>query len=305
MLDELDIELSALPRLVAAGTPLGPATEEARRDLGLTEETVVVMGGFDQACTAVGAGNVTAGIVSESTGTSLAVIATVPAPPAAGGAVPCHVHVAPGRYFLCAHNPAGGSILTWFRDEFAPGMSLAELDQLAATVEPGSEGLVLLPYFSGAATPAFNPGARGVLFGLTMRHARRHLARAILEGVSFALAELLDAERALGVEPRELRSVGGGAKSAVWSQIKADVTGLPVRSSASPEHAGALGAAILAGVGSGVLSTVEEGIEAMVRLEESVEPVPGHEDAYAEARGVYGQLYPSLSGLFSHGREVR
>ena len=301
MLDELGVTPDSLPKLLAAGTPLGPATIQAQQALGIGSEAVVVMGGFDQACTAVGAGNVRAGVISESTGTSLAVVATVPVPPLVASGVPCHVHVVPDRYFLCAHNPAGGSLLSWFRDLCASDISFAELDELAATVKPGSEGLVILPYLSGSATPTFDPRARGVFFGLTMRHERRHLARALLEGIAFALADLVDAERALGADPLELRSVGGGAKSRLWCQIKADVTGLTVQTVRGGDHAGALGAAILAGVGSGLLVSVEDGADTLVHLSETFEPDPSRVEAYTTVRHIYGQLYPRLHELFTEG----
>ena len=303
MLEALDLTRAALPELVPAGTPLGPASDQARRELGLAGETVVVMGGFDQACTAVGAGNVRHGVLSESTGTSLAAIATIDRPPAPGGAVPCHAHVAPDRYFLCAHNPAAGSILSWFHAEFAPGLSLVELDREAASVAPGSEGLVVLPAFSGTATPSFDAAARGVFFGLTLRHERRHLVRSILEGVAFALADLIDAERALGIEPHELRSVGGGAGSAVWSQIKADVTGLPVFTTASPDLAGALGAAVVAGVGSGLVASVEEGVDTLVRLAGRFEPDLSVAEAYVAARETYRGLYPAVAPLYARAEQ--
>ena len=304
MLDALGVSTGSLPELVPAGTPLGTATASARRELGLAPGTTVVMGGFDQACTALGAGNLRPGVVSESTGTSLAVVATVDRPPAGAGAggVPCHVHVAPGKYFLCAHNPAAGSIVRWFQSALAPELSFAEIDAEAATAPPGCEGLVVLPAFSGTATPTFDAGARGVLYGLTLRHDRSFVARAILEGVAFSLAELIDAERALGVEPGELRSVGGGARSALWSQIKADVTGLPVRTTASPNLEGAVGAAIIAGVGEGLFAGLAEGADALVRFGGSFEPDPSRAEAYAEARQVHGELYPAVAGIFArHG----
>jgi xylulokinase len=299
MLDEVGVEPGTLPKLVPASTPIGPASGEAQELLGIDSSTVVVMGGFDQACTAVGAGNVRPGVVSESTGTSLAVIATIVTPTHGAGGVPCHVHVVPDRYFLCAHNPAGGSLLDWFRTAYAPDLSFAELDALAATAEAGSDGLVLLPYLSGSATPSFDPAARGVLFGLTLRHERRHLVRALLEAVAFALADLLDVERGLGVEPQELRSVGGGATSRVWSQIKADVTGLKVRALSGGEQAGALGAAVLAGVGGGFYSSIEDGADALVHFAQAFEPDSGAFEAYADARRVYGELYPRLHDLFA------
>jgi xylulokinase len=302
ILQELELAPRSLPELLPAGTALGEPREEARADLGLAPEIVIVLGGFDQACTALGAGNCVPGIVSESTGTSLAVTATVSAPPASSKTVPCHVHVVPDAYFLCAHNPSAGSILSWFQREFTPGLSFADLDQLARAVPAGSEGLLVLPYFAGSATPFFDPAARGVFFGLTERHGRGHLARAILEGVAFALADLVDAERALGVQVHELRSVGGGARSAIWSQIKADVIGAPVHTTEAPEHAGALGAAILAGVGSGLLSSVEAGVETMVRLALQYEPDARQVDRYGHARELHRELYPRLEELFASAR---
>jgi xylulokinase len=258
------------------------------------------MGGFDQACTALGAGNVRAGVVSESTGTSLALVATVEGPPAAAATtVACHLHVVPGRYFLNAHHPAAGSLVEWFRDELAPDVSLDELDRLAGSAAAGSDGVVVLPYVSGTATPAFDPHARGVIFGLTLRHERRHLARAFLEGVAFALADLVDEARRVGVEPGELRAVGGGARSDVWSQIKADVTALPVQTTMTGEHAGALGAAILAAVGSDLVPSVEEAADALVQLSRRFEPDAELVAAYAAVRRIYRELYPRLRELFA------
>jgi xylulokinase len=299
ILQELELEARSLPELVPAGTALGRSRDEARAELGLAPETVIVMGGFDQACTALGAGNCVPGIVSESTGTSLAVTATLSAPPASSKTVPCHIHVVPDAYFLCAHNPSAGSILSWFRREFTRELSFADLDELARAVPARSEGLLLLPYFAGSATPFFDPTARGVFFGLTERHGRGHLARAILEGIAFALADLVDAERALGVPVHELRSVGGGARSALWSQIKADVIGAPVHATEAPEHAGARGAAILAGVGGELLPSIEAGADTMVRLALQYEPDAREAGRYAHARGLYRELYPRLEELFA------
>jgi xylulokinase len=299
VLAEIGVDPRNLPELVPAGTPIGRATSEARAALGLGPTALVVMGGFDQACTAVGAGNVSEGVASESTGTSLALISTIAGPLGGARDVACHVHVVPGRYFLCAHNPAGGLLINWFRDTFAPGLSFAGIDALAGKAEAGSDGLVMLPYLSGSVTPTFDPSARGVLFGLTRGHELRHLARSMFEGVAFALADLVDAEHALGATAPELRSVGGGAKSGLWSQIKADVTGITVRPVVDAEYAGARGAAVLAGAGSGLFSSIEEGVELLVALADAYEPDPRSMETYAVGRRVYEQLYPRLRDLFA------
>jgi xylulokinase len=296
MLDALGLDAGALPELVPAGTALGSLASD---ELGLPRDVTVVMGGFDQACTAVGAGNVREGIVSESTGMSLAVVSTVRDVPPPTSKVPCHLHVVPDRYFLCAHSPSGGSAYAWVRSTFAPGLTFEQLDAAAAACD--ADGLVLLPAFSGTATPTFAPEARGVLFGLTLDHDHARIARAALEGVAFTLAALIDESRRLGVEPVELRSVGGGARSALWGQIKADVTGLPVRVPAAANHAGAVGAATVAGAGSGVFASIAEGADALVRPARSFEPDPRAD--YAHARAVHAELYPRLADLFA--REVQ
>jgi xylulokinase len=300
MLDELAISERVLPELRVAGSAIARLRAEAAAELGLGE-ALVVMGGFDQACTAVGSGNVRAGGVSESTGSSLAVITTIREPPAARGAVPCHVHVIPGHYFLDAHSPTAGAAYAWLRNEFAPELSFRALDELAEEVPAGSDGLLLLPWLAGTATPSFEPMARGVLFGLSLDHGRGHVARATLEGVAFELAALLDESCKLGSDPRELRSVGGGARSPLWSQIKADVTALPVSVPVIADHAGALGAAILAAVGADVFPTIEAGVDALVRLERTYAPDPIAHERYSQVQTLHDRLSSRLEALF--GRE--
>lgn len=297
MLDELGISERVLPELREAGSPIGRLRAEAAAELGLGE-ALVVMGGFDQACTAVGAGNVREGVVSESTGSSLAAITTIREPPARGSAVPCHVHVVGDHYFLDAHSPTAGAAYSWLRDQLGNELSFSELDALAATVAPGSDGLLLLPWLAGTATPSFDPMARGVLFGLSLDHGRGHLARATLEGVAFELNALLDASRMVGSAPRELRSVGGGAKSALWSQIKADVTALPVSVPVIADYAGALGAAILAAVGADVFPTIEVCADALVSIDRTYVPDPAACERYAQARALHQRLSSRLDGLF-------
>jgi xylulokinase len=140
------------------------------------------------------------------------------------------------------------------------------------------------------------------LFGLTLDHGRGHLARAALEGVAFELAALLDESRKLGSDPRELRSVGGGAASALWSQIKADVTALPVTVPAIADHAGALGAAILAAVGADVFPTIEVGADALVRVDRTYLPDPSAHEQYTRLRSLYERLSRQLDGVFGRAQ---
>lgn len=305
MLERLGARREMLPELVDAGTAVGGLSPAVAETLGLAPGTPIVMGGFDQACSALGAGNVRAGGASESTGTSMALHATIDeAPPQPGSSVPLHLHVVPERLLLNASTPTGGAAIDWFRRLLVPessGESYARYEALAASAPPGSDGVVVLPHLAGSACPAFDPAARGVVFGVAPHHGPGHLARASIEGVAFALAEMLDAERALGASPREIHSVGGASRSDLWLQIKADVANLPFVATAV-EDAGALGAAILAGVGAGIFASADEGCAAMVRQRATFEPDPAGVERYAEARAVYRELHPRLQTLFPDNR---
>ncbi|MEA3502085.1 MAG: FGGY-family carbohydrate kinase, partial [Actinomycetota bacterium] len=196
---------------------------------------------------------------------------------------------------------AAGS-LRWFRDTIAPDVSFADLSAGAGEVAPGSDGLLFLPYLTGERTPHPDPEARGAFVGLTVRHTRAHMTRAVLEGVAFGLRDSLEIIREQS-DVGEIRVAGGGATSSVWLQILADVFGSEVRTVDVPESA-AYGAALLAAVGVGAYRTVGEAVAATVRTGEQYQPGPGgahYEDMYT----IYRDLYPALREI-SHrlGRRV-
>ena len=168
----------------------------------------------------------------------------------------------------------------------------------AAGVPPGADGLIFLACMQGAMAPEWNGAARGVFFGLTLAHTKAHLTRAVLEGSAFALRDILEAMRNAGLQPRRLTMVGGGAKSALWRQIKADVTGLPVRVPVSLETT-ATGAAILAAVGSGLYGTVANAVENFAGFQpDEHQPDPDRHQAYDEAYGRYRDVYFALKPVF-------
>jgi len=204
-----------------------------------------------------------------------------------------------------------GGNLRWWRDHFAPLEREAEargegdaydlLCAQAAEVPPGAEGLVFLPCMQGAMAPEWNGSARGVFSGLTLAHTRAHMTRAILEGSAFALRDILEAMRGAGLEVRRLTIVGGGAKGALWRQIKADVTGLPVRVPVSVETT-ATGAAILAAVAAGVHPEVASAVATFVSYRpEQHEPDPDAKAAYDEAYARYRRTYEALKPVFALG----
>jgi xylulokinase len=201
-----------------------------------------------------------------------------------------------------------GGNLRWWRDQFAPIERRAEaeglgdaydlLSQEAERVSPGAEGLIFLPCMQGAMAPEWNGAARGVFYGLTLAHSRAHMTRAILEGSAFALRDIVEAMSNAGLDVRRLTIVGGGAKGPLWRQIKADVTGLPVRVPTSVETT-ATGAAILAAVASGLYSTVGDAVKAFVEFQpDEHQPDPERREAYEQSYRRYRDLYAALQPVF-------
>jgi len=282
MLAAIGVRQDQLPEIVLPGSKIGTLSEEAAQLLGLTGGTSVVSGGMDQAVGAIGAGNYKPGVISETTGAALAIQATITNPDLdACMLVPVYLHSVPGMYLFVPVCPTAGMAFKWLRDTFAQtemaqawnGNSDAYelLTDLAAQVPPGSDGLVMLPHLMGAFSPEPNLAARGSFTGFTLSHTRAHFVRALLEGVAFLLKQNLEMIKLTGIKITEIRSTGGGARSSLWNQIKADVCNLPVITMES-EETGLLGDAILAGVASGVFPSIQVGCDSMLKLKENYQP---------------------------------
>ncbi len=282
MLAAVGISSDHLPAITAPGGIAGTLSAETAALLGMGADTLVVNGGMDQATGAIGAGSVSSDIISETTGAAMAVQVTTPLPDLRSGErIALYAHSLPGLYLYVPTLPTGGMSFKWFRDAFgvaemqaaaASGQDAYDLlTALAATAPPGSDGLVMLPYLMGSLSPEENPAARGVFSGFTLRHTRAHFVRAILEGVAFNLRHNMDVLGKAGLHFSELRSSGGGARSRLWSQIKADVCGLPVVTLANAEAA-LLGDAILAAAACGMYSSAAEACAQMVAIETRILP---------------------------------
>ena len=309
MLDCVGLGAGQLPRLVEPGQALGQLSREGAEATGLRQDTVAVAGGLDQVVGALGAGNATPGLVTEMTGGALAIVATLDRPRFdPGRRVPCHYHARPDTYCLLPWGQTAGMALRWFRDLFfaaemaaAPGANLYdEMTARAARVAPGCDGMVMLPHLEGAACPENNPSARAVFYGATLSHTRDHFTRAILEAVAYMLRRNLELVEGLGASIAEVRSIGGGAASPLWLQIKADVLQKPVRTVASKEVA-CLGAAMLAATGAGRFADLDEANRVMVQLGGIVEPTPAHAGIYQAAYEQYCELYERLAPTFRPG----
>lgn len=286
MLAFLGIARRHLPALLNSGESAGPVTAA----VGLGRQTRVTVAPIDQVAAAVGAGNLAPGLITETTGSALAVCATVDAPvydPRMR--VGLYRHARPGLFVLLPWIPTAGLILRWFRDEFGAGADYAALARAAAAIPPGSDGLIILPHFSGMNSPDINPDARGVFFGVTAAHRKAHFVRAIFEAVAYALRDNLELLAQSGVSCREVTALGGAARSDLWLQIKADVLQQPVRRMACEETT-SLGAAILAACGTGAHAGLEAAVRAMVRPLDTIRPDPAHAALYEAAFRRYQAL---------------
>ncbi|MGA9531773.1 MAG: FGGY family carbohydrate kinase [Anaerolineales bacterium] len=307
-LDAVGLSPQQLPDLKHVGEVAGSLTREAAEALGLTPGMPVVLGGMDQIAGAVGAGNLSPEVVSESTGGALTIHVTVDRPDLDPlGRIPVYLHALPGKYLFDPVCETGGMTLKWFRDAFCQDevTCAREGDQdaydlitaLAAEIAPGCEGLVMLPHLTGAFSPEYEPAARGVFAGFTLAHGKAHFARAVLEAVAFMLRRNLDLVREAGIEIREIRATGGGARSPLWRQIKADVCQLPVVT-LQVEDTALLGDAMLAAVAVGQFKTLPEAADSMVSLGEQTHPDPGKLAAYDAAFNRYVRTFDAMAPVF-------
>ena len=304
MLDYLGVREEQLPEIVESGTPLGKILPEVARELGLSPDTELVMGALDQACGAIGVGNVRVGIFSESTGAALAVVAVVDKPVFdENREMPCFYYGIPDMYMIHAFT-TGGIVFKWLRDSFcSEELAIAErtgvdayafMDMEAMTVPAGSDGLVVLPHFQGSGPPDSDQKAKGVVYGLSLNHTKAHMIRAFMEAVAMNMCRMIEATSATGIEITEIRSHSGGAKSPVWCQIKADAAGIPVHTMKNTADAACLGAAVLAGVASGIWKSVPEAMDSIVEEDKVYMPDPGNKKVYDNLYNSYKELMAVL-----------
>lgn len=295
--DEI-VELERLPDLAWATDIAGYVTADAAAKTGLAEGTPVIVGSADASAEAVSVGVVNAGQLMLMYGSTVFMVEVVDQPliDERLWSVP---YVFPNTYAIEAGMATSGSLTRWFRDKLAVDLVAAERDgQLnayseltsrAAEVPPGSEGLVVLPYFSGERTPINDPRARGLIFGLTLAHDRAHMFRAVLEGISYGIEHHFDVMREIGAEPSEIVAVGGGTKSPLWLQCVSDVT-QKVQKVPAVTTGASYGDAFLAGFGVGLFDSYDH-INTWLRDIRSVEPNPENAELYRQYYDIYLELY--------------
>lgn len=291
MLDCCGVDESRLPPLTKPCTVVGRLTAEAAARTGLSADTAVNAGTLDHFAGMLGTGNIAPGIISESTGTVMTVATLAPGPEHCGTGIPFHAGPIDGNYVLMAVCESGGICYEWFRNAFLPEMSFDEIDRrIAQRAIPN--GLIFLPGIAGVNAPAYSERACGGFYGLKMRHDSIDMAYAVLEGVAHLLAENIGSFRQAGLNPGVILSTGGGSRSDLWCQLKADITGREV---AVPEagEAACLGAAIIGAVACGRFASYEEAARACTAVRQRF--LPRASEALARKHALYLMMQRTMA----------
>lgn len=302
VLDAAEIDPSMLPHLYESQEVCGTVTSEGSSATGLKIGTPVVAGAGDQAAGATGMGIVVPGTVSATIGTSGVVFAATDRPALdSKGRLHTFCHAVPGRWHVMGVTQAAGLSLRWFRDRFGAGADdgrdpYERLTEEAVGVPPGCDGLLWAPYLMGERTPHLDPNARGALIGLTASHTRGHIIRSILEGVAFSLKDSFTLFAGMDVPVKKIRLGGGGARSALWRQIQADVYGHEVETVKAEEGA-AYGAAILAGVGAERWQSVDEACSEIVQIDKRTLSRTEVVELMRERYEAYRRMYPAIRSV--------
>lgn len=309
MCEAMGIPRSFLPEIVPCHQVVGTVTEEAAKATGLAVGTPVVAGGLDAACGTLGAGVIRPGETQEQGGQAGGMSICLDTY-AADPRLILSFHVVPDQWLLQGGTTGGGGVMRWMEQEFGDyersvaeekGMSsLVQFNVLAEKVEAGSDGVVFLPYMSGERSPIWDPDAKGVFFGLDFSKTKGHMIRAAMEGVAYSLKHNLDIAEGIGAEVDELLAMGGSANSLLWTQIKSDITGKPIAVPSS-DTATTLGAAILAGVGTGIYDSFEDAVSQTVKITRRHEPDVEKHEKYKANYKTYLALYENLKELMKTG----
>ncbi len=296
ILDFVNVKKEQLPELLEPGETAARVSTEIADEFNFARNTEVNTGALDHFAGMIGVGNIKEGILSETTGTVLALAMLTKVPYINEYSQPCHCSALKNRYVLLPVCESGGISLEWFRDNFYGNM---DYDLLNKEIEkfPGSENdLIFLPYITGANAPEFNSNARGVFYGIRSKHKKADFARSVMEGITFLLRKNVEYLERMGMSVENIISLGGGSKSALWNQMKADITGKDIIIPANKE-ATSFGAAILSAVKSGFYKSIEEAVDKLIAVKETYRPKEGK--FYDKNYNTFIYLYDSLTPVFN------
>jgi xylulokinase len=308
LLSKLELDANLLPVCHESADITGVLSASAAEAIGLVPGIPVVGGGGDQAAGAVGNGIVKAGVISATLGTSGVVFAHAPTAAAdPAGRLHTFCHAVRGQWHQMGVILSAGGSFQWFRNQLASDLvdqakkrkvdPYELMTELAASAPLGSEGLLFLPYLTGERTPHADPNAKGAWIGLTPRHGRSHLIRAVMEGVTYAMRDSLELMKGLGIAIDEIRASGGGARSPFWRQMQADIYGAPVVTINASEGP-AFGVALLAATGTGAFASIEEACDHTINVVSKTRPTKKAKEFYDQGYGVFAGLYPALREEF-------
>ena len=308
ILNKLEIPKEYLADVYESVVVTGRVHKKAAEITGLMVNTPVVGGAGDQAAGGIGNGIIKEGLVSTMIGTSGVVFAHLDRPMIdSRGRVHTFCHAVPGAWHVMGVTQGAGLSLKWFRDNFFLGeigvAKFMDIDpyilmtKQAECTPAGSRGVIYLPYLMGERSPHLNPKAKGVFFGITASHTRNDMLRAVMEGVAYSLTDCMDIIKDMGITPNQVMASGGGGKSKLWRQMQADMFNSTICTNKSSEG-GALGVALLAGVGSGIYKNIDEACQIAINIEEKQEPIASHVKVYQRCHKLYQKLYDDLKGSF-------
>lgn len=297
MLSAVEMDKNILPKLYESQEITGKVTAKCAEETGLKIGTPVVAGAGDNAAGAIGMGLAKSGSVGVTIGTSGVVFAVTDKPTIdLKGRIHTFCHAIPERWHVTGVTQAAGLSLKWFRDNFAATESFDELVEMAEQIPAGADGVLWTPYLMGERTPHIDPNAKASLIGLSAKHTKANVVRAILEGVAFSLRDALEIYKELGIPLDSIKLGGGGAKSKLWRQIQADVYGQTVEILEAEEGA-AFGAALLAGVGAGNWNSVDEACRSTIKIKQKIEPSEADKLLLDKRYAIFRQIYSSIQSI--------
>ncbi|MBT4287948.1 MAG: FGGY-family carbohydrate kinase [Deltaproteobacteria bacterium] len=313
MAEKLQVPISLVPEIVSSHQIIGEVTQEASKITGLPKGIPVVAGGLDAACGTLGAGVFNAGQTQEQGGQAGGMSIVTPNALIHPKLILSN-HVVPQRWLLQGGTTGGGGVLKWLREQFFENIQAPDdlntdnpfeiMSYLASKSSPGSKGLVFLPYMSGERSPLWDPRAKGTFVGLNFQTEKTDIIRSVMEGVAYTLLHNLKTAQEVKAEINNLISVGGAANSVIWTQIKSDVTGKPIQVPFS-DFATPLGAAILAGVGTGYFPSFEVAVNQTVKIQRYHEPDFKNHQIYRDYFGLFLELYDSLKEKFQKLDQIK
>ena len=308
MLDFIGIKRGQLSNIYKSGVRVGIINKEAAKELQINEGAVVASGGMDQACGCIGTGNIVPGVITENTGASLNISVTTDRPVFdQKRRVPCQIHAIKGKYIYLPWCKTAGMVFKWFRDNFCENQvkrakeeginSYDYLSRIAEKINPCSDGVILLPHLTGAMSPEMDKDACGVFYGLTLSTTLGHLIRSILESVSYMLRSNIELIEEAKIEVKDIIASGGASKSNFWNQIKSDILNKPLRTIKNKDSC-CLGAAILAGVGSGIYNSIGKACSSIIESDKKFYPNENNKMIYNKHYDIYREIYKNLKPVF-------